>query len=131
MYIIYNTHSSGQQILAGEVEYVEGLNAVDWDEEARQNLQLAVNNSNQNIYCGGGSRDVSHHKSCQMATMMKYPLLQGQHMYSIEKFPKIECPYIPPEQCPVVTEEVTEDGVVLRASVAVLLVLSLLTAIIG
>lgn len=49
-------------------------------------------------------------------------------MLTTEKFPKIKCPYIPPEQCPSV---VTEDGDLLRAPAAVMLVLSLVAAIMG
>lgn len=34
-------------------QYVEGLNAVDWDEERKQELELFLHNSTQTTRCGG------------------------------------------------------------------------------
>ena len=52
---------------------------------------------------------------------------QVRGVFSTTSFPEIKCPYVAPEQCPVVEDA----GVVLRASVAVLMVLSLLGAIVA
>ena len=72
--------------------------------------------------------------------------VQELELSEIVQFPKIGCPYIPPDQCSATpnpptccerisgtepTTEATEDGVVLRASVALLLLLSLLAATLG
>ena len=48
---------SVEQISNGQ--YVEGLNSVDWDEEKRQNLENALHNSTQGVYCTGGAVIVS------------------------------------------------------------------------
>ena len=53
MFACLNTRS-GQQILNEQIEYVDGLNAHDWDEDARQKLQDTMDTSTQEFYCGGG-----------------------------------------------------------------------------
>ena len=51
---IINSCRSGQQILAGQVPYEDGLNAVTWDEAAIDSLQDAYHESTQVYFCGGG-----------------------------------------------------------------------------
>ena len=53
--------NSQAQIMGGQ--YVEGLNSVDWDEERRQTLENALNNSTQNVICS--SAKVSSKTYCQ------------------------------------------------------------------
>ncbi|CAI8042465.1 DBH-like monooxygenase protein 1 homolog, partial [Geodia barretti] len=100
------------------VNFRNGLNSVTWDEAAMNDLQRFANESEQFAYCGN---------------------LQDRGVVKSSKFPNIGCPYIPPDQCsatpnpPTCCERIsaTEDGVVLRASVALLLLLSLLAATLG
>ena len=43
----------GQQILNNEVEYVEGLNAIDWDSNnLRTTFQNTLDNGTQDVLCG-------------------------------------------------------------------------------
>ena len=66
-------------------------------------------------------------------------LFQDGGLQNKTNFPEIGCSYIPPDQCsatpnpPTCCERIstTEGGVVLRASVALLLLLSLLAATLG
>jgi hypothetical protein len=109
------TTPSGQQILSEEVEYVDGLNAIDWD-SMRNTFQATLDNGTYDVYCGIDEQRLN---------------------YYTKKVMKSECPYIPPDQCtgntpPTCCERIVEDaGVVLRASMALLLALSLLTAILA
>jgi hypothetical protein len=105
----------GQQILSGEVENADGLNAIDW-EKMRDTFQTTLDNGTQTFFCGNAK----------------------DFVYGGTKFPEIGCSYIAPDQCtnstpPTCCERIstTEDGVVLRASVALLLLLSLLAATLG
>ena len=62
-------------------------------------------------------------------------VLQARGISGTTKFPKIGCSYIPPDQCsdytPPTCCERINAGMVLRTSVAVLLVLSALAVIMG
>ena len=60
--IISNISREGQQILDGEIGYINGLNSVDWDEAARDKLQTAVENSNQFAFCRGEVKTTSIHQ---------------------------------------------------------------------
>ena len=42
----------GQQILSGEVEYVDGMNAIDWDDNLKTTFQKMLDNATQNVLCG-------------------------------------------------------------------------------
>ena len=65
--------------------------------------------------------------------------LQEDFIYTMTKFPEVGCSYVPPDQCSDSTpppcceriNAVQDAGVVLRASVAVLLVLCIVAAILG
>ncbi|CAI8042462.1 DBH-like monooxygenase protein 1 homolog, partial [Geodia barretti] len=97
---------SGDQIVNGtEIDYSK-LNTVDWDVDK---FQETVDESMQGAFCRG----------------------EGNAIYRVTKFPEIGCPYIAPDQCTTEATEATEGGVVLRASVALLLLLSLLAATLG
>ena len=48
----YTLLRSGQQILNGEVEYVDGMNGIEWDDNLRNTFQGVVDNSTQDVYCG-------------------------------------------------------------------------------
>ena len=43
---------SGQQILNGEVEYVDGMNAIEWDDNLKNTFQKIVDNATQDVLCG-------------------------------------------------------------------------------
>lgn len=51
-YLICYTVRSGQQILNGEVEYVEGINNLGWDNDLRTRFQNKLDNSTQDVVCG-------------------------------------------------------------------------------
>ena len=42
----------GQQILSGEVEYVDGMNAIDWDDNLKTTFQKTLDNATQDVLCG-------------------------------------------------------------------------------
>ena len=42
----------GQQILNGEMEYVDGMNAIEWDDNLRSTFQKKLDNSTQDVLCG-------------------------------------------------------------------------------
>ena len=65
------------------MEYVDGLNAVDWDEEAQQGLQFAVKNSTQAIFCGGEWQDVSH-QEVEKLLFKNNPLIGTKYLYNRE-----------------------------------------------
>ncbi|CAI8048975.1 hypothetical protein GBAR_LOCUS26979 [Geodia barretti] len=116
-YSFLGNFPTGQQILDGTMEYVDGLNGIPWNDDTRNMLQGLVDSSTQNYYCGG----------------------EDDRLENKTNFPEVGCSYIPPDQCsatpnpPTCCERIsaTEDGVVLRASVALLLLLSLLAATLG
>ena len=63
--------------------------------------------------------------------MMVILFLQGTFASEFNAtFPKIGCPYVPPPvECPPPTDA-TEDGVTMKASVAALILITLLTTIV-
>jgi hypothetical protein len=115
---------SGEQIVNGDVIDYSKLDTIDWNEGEIQRFQETVDKSSQQLYCGGDDKDA---------------------IFKTMKFPEIGCSYIAPDQCTdstpptccerisatEATTEATEGGVVLRASVALLLLLSLLAATLG
>jgi hypothetical protein len=108
---------SGEQIVSGDVIDYSKLDTIDWNEDEVQRFQETVDKSSQQLYCAGDGKDA---------------------IFKTIKFPEIGCSYIAPDQCtnstpPTCCERIsaTEGGVVLRASVALLLLLSLLAATLG
>ena len=44
---------NGEQISNGDVDYRDGLNAVVWDDNRKDELQRVVDDSTQMVVCGG------------------------------------------------------------------------------
>ena len=130
---------SGQKILDREIDYLEGLNTAGWDDDMVSRFQTLVSTGSQQTNCEG--HDVSSYLTL-IPPKTSIPLLQDSDIAQAVKFPEIGCPYIAPDQCSdstpltcceriAATEATTEDGVLQRASVALLLTLSLMAAIVG
>ena len=125
---------SGQKILDREIDYLEGLNT-----DMVSRFQTLVSTGSQQTNCEG--HDVSSYLTL-IPPKTSITLLQDSGIAQAVKFPEIGCPYIAPDQCSdstpltcceriAATEATTEDGVLQRASVALLLTLSLMAAIVG
>ena len=125
------------------MEYVEGLNAAGWDKDMVERFQTLVSTGPQQTRCS--EDDVSSTKHMKRGTFPFYNIIipKDSRLNQVVQFPEVACPYTAPDQCSDSTpptcceritgieEPTTAGGVVLTASLALLLALSLLTTIMG
>ena len=108
-----------------------------------ERFQTLVSTGPQQTRCS--EDDVSSTKHMKCGTFLFYDkfIPKDSRLNQVVQFPEVACPYIAPDQCSDSTpptcceritgteEPTTAGGVVLTASLALLLALSLLTTIVG